>query len=66
MDYSSAHVLEYRSYLLSVLVVITLKDVFGRTFFVSGGNKERKNSSLDVVDFSISHHFKILNHTSHI
>ena len=39
MDYSYAHFLEYRSYLLSMSVVFTLKYILGPSIFVSGGNK---------------------------
>ena len=34
-------------------VVLNLKDILGVSIFVSGGNKERKNGALDVVDFAI-------------
>ena len=53
MDDPSAHVMEYISYWLSVSVVFTLKDILGLSIFVFGGNKERKNGALNVVDFAI-------------
>ena len=48
-----AHVLEYISYLLLMSVFLNLKDILGLSIFVSGGNKERKNDALNVVDFAI-------------
>ena len=36
------HALNYRSCLLSISVVFTLKDIMGLSIFVSGGSKERK------------------------
>ena len=53
MDYSSAYVLEYKSYLLSMSVVFTLKYILRRSIFVSCGIEERINGSLNVVDFAI-------------
>ena len=53
MDDPSAHVIEYRSYWLSMSVVFTLKDIMCLIIFVSGGSKERKNVALKVVDVSI-------------
>ena len=50
---SSEHVLGKRSYLLSIYVVLTLKDILRRSFFVSDGSKEHINGALNVVDFSI-------------
>ena len=50
MDDPSAHILEYRSYQLSISVVFTLKDILGMSIFVFGGNKELKNGALNVVD----------------
>ena len=54
MDDSYAHVLEYISYWLSMSVFFTLKDILGMSIFVFGGNKERKNGALNVVDVAIS------------
>ena len=51
-DYSYAHVLEYKSYVLSILVILYLKDILGLSFLF-GGNKECKNSALNVVVFAI-------------
>ena len=53
MDDPYAHVLEYRSYWLSMSVVFTLKDIMGLSIFVSGGSKDRKNGALKVVDVAI-------------
>ena len=53
MDYSSEHFLEYISYWFSMSVVFTLTDILGLSIFVSGGNRERKNSALKVVDVAI-------------
>ena len=53
MDGPSAHVLDYRSYWLSMSVFLTLKYILGLIVFVSGGSKERKNGSLNVVYVSI-------------
>ena len=39
-------------------VVFNLKDILGVSIFVSGGNKERKNGALDVVDLLFSHHLE--------
>ena len=47
-------------------VIFTLKYIIGLSIFVSGSNEESKNGALNVVDFSISHHSKRLNHTGHI
>ena len=47
-------------------VVFYLKYIIGRSVFLSGGNEERNNGALDVVDFPFSRHLKILNHTSQI
>ena len=47
-------------------VVLTLKCILGLSIFVSGGNKERKNGALNVVDFSIFPSSEKLSHTSHI
>ena len=46
---TSAHVLEYISYWLSIPAVFTLKDIIGRIIFVFGGNKERKDGTLNFV-----------------
>ena len=54
MDCPSTHVLEYRSYWLSMSVVFTLKDIMGLSIFVSGGSKERKNVAPKVVDVDFS------------
>ena len=40
MDDPSAHVLEYRYYLLSMSVFFALKDILGLIIFVSGGSKD--------------------------
>ena len=53
MDDTSAHVLDYIPYLLSISVVFALKDILGLSIFLFGGNKERKNGALDVVDADI-------------
>ena len=53
MDYPYAHGMYYKSCLLSILVVFTLIDILGLSIFVFGGNKEHKNGTLNVVDFSI-------------
>ena len=47
-------------------VVFTLKDIMGRSIFVFGGNKERKNGALNVVDVAIFSSFEKLIHTIHI
>ena len=54
MNDPSEHVLEYRSYWLSMSVVFTLKDIMGLGIFVFGVDKERKNCTLNVVDVAIS------------
>ena len=53
MDCPSTHVLEYRSYWLSMPVVFTRKNILGLSIFVFGGSNERKNCALNVVGFSI-------------
>ena len=53
MDDPSSHVLGYESYWLSMSVVFTLKDIMGMSIFVYGGNKERKNGALNVLDVEI-------------
>ena len=53
MDDPYAHVLEYRSNWFSMSVFFNLKDILGMSIFVFGGNKERKNGALNVVDVSI-------------
>ena len=53
MDDPSAHVLEYRSYWLSMSVVFTQRDIPSLSIFVSDGSKERKNGALKVVDAAI-------------
>ena len=60
MDYPSARALEYRSYWFSISVVFTLKDILGWSIFVSGGNEERKNVSLNVVNFAIFSSFETI------
>ena len=57
MDYPSAHVLEYRSYWLSISVVLTLNDNLGGSIFFPGENNERWNIALNVVNFSILSQF---------
>ena len=41
-------------------VVFTLKDILGPSIFVFGGNNERKNGALNVVDVSIFSQFEII------
>ena len=53
MDDTYAHVIEYNSYWLSMSVVFTLKHILGLSIFVFGGNKERKNGALNVLDVAI-------------
>ena len=53
MDDKSLHLIEYRSYWLSMPVVFYLKDIMGLSIFVSGGNKERKNGALKVLEVAI-------------
>ena len=53
MDDIYAHVLEKRSYWLSVSVVFTQKDIMGLSIFISGGSKERKNGALKVMDVAM-------------
>ena len=53
MDDPSAHFIEYKLYWLSMSVVFTLKYILGLSIFVFGGNKERKNGALNVVDVAI-------------
>ena len=59
----SAHVLKYKSYLLSMPVVLTLKYILGLSIFVFVGNKERKNGGLNVVYFSIFSWIEKWSHT---
>ena len=47
------HVIEYKSYWFPMSIVFTLKYILGMSIFVLGGNKERKNCALNVVDFFI-------------
>ena len=54
MDDTSAKVLGYRSYLLSMYVVFILKDIIEWSISFSGGGEYIRNGSLNVVDFSIS------------
>ena len=53
MDDLSAHFIEYISYWLSMSVVFTLTNILGLSIFVFGGNKDRKNGALNVVDVEI-------------
>ena len=53
MDYTSAHVMGYRSYLFSMSFFFTLKFILERIIFVFGGIKELRNGVLNVVNFSI-------------
>ena len=53
IDDPSAHVIELSSYWLKMAVVFTLKDILGRSFFLSGGSEKRRNGTLNVVDFVI-------------
>ena len=64
MDYPYSHVMVYISYWLSMSVFKTPKSILGLSIFVFGANKQCKNCALTVVKFFISHHLKILNHTS--
>ena len=48
-----AYVLEYKLYWFSISVFLTLRDIMGLIIFVFGGNKERKNVTLNVVDVDI-------------
>ena len=50
--------MKYISYLLSMLVVLTLKYIIPRGIFVSGDSEEHRNSALNVVGFPFSHHYK--------
>ena len=50
---TSAYVLEYRSYWLSISVVFILKDILFMSIFVSGGSKESKNGALDFMDADV-------------
>ena len=58
MDDTYAHVIDYRSYWLSMSVVFNLKYILGLSIFVSGGIKERKKGALNVVNVSIFHTLK--------
>ena len=53
MDDTSSHVLEYRSYLLSISVFLTQNEILGNHIFALGGNDECSNGALNVVGFSI-------------
>ena len=44
-----AHVIEQRSYWLSIYIVLNLNDILGRIVFVPGGNDEYSNGALNVV-----------------
>ena len=66
MNYKYSHVLEYIAYWLSMSVVFTLKDIMSLSIFVSGGGKEHKNGSLEVVDVAILSQFEKLSHTIQI
>ena len=39
--------------MISISVVLTLKYILGISIFVFGGNKERRNGALNVVDVAI-------------
>ena len=54
----SSHVLEYKSYSLSMSVGFNLKYILGLSIFVFGGNKEHKNGALNGVHFSILSYLK--------
>ena len=56
-DDPSAHVLDYKSYWLSMSVFLTLKYILGMSIFDFGGNKEHKNGALNVVDVAIFSYF---------
>ena len=53
MDDPYEYVLAYRSYWLSINFLLTLNDIIGRSVFVPGGNNERSNGALNLVDFYI-------------
>ena len=53
MDNPSVHVPEYSLYLFSILVVFTIKDILGRSIFVSDGNEELINGALNAVNSAI-------------
>ena len=47
-------------------VVFALKCILGKSIFVSGGSKERRNGALNVVDFFIFLSLEKSKHTSQI
>ena len=53
MDDTYAQALKYIPHLLSIFLVLNLKDTLGRNIFVYCGNEECLNGALKVVDFSI-------------
>ena len=66
MNYPYAHIIEFRSYLLSMSVVFTVKYILVLSILMFSGNKERKNGKLNVVDVAIFSYFKKLSHTIQI
>ena len=58
------HILKYRSYLNSISVVFTLKDILGQSIFVSNGNENVK--MVHWMGIILLSDLKILNHTSQI
>ena len=52
MDDPSVNFLKYGSYLFSISIVLTLKEIIGRSFF-SGSRNEYRNCALNVVDLDI-------------
>ena len=58
MDYTSAHVMDYISYLLSLSVVFTLKYILGLSFFYLVVIKNVKMMHLMLCILPFSHHFK--------
>ena len=62
-DDLSAHVIEYKSYWLSISVEFTLKDILCLSVIMFCGRKDYKNGALNVVDidtFSYSENRVIL------
>ena len=57
---TSAHVIEYKTYWLSMSVVFTIKDILGLSIFVFGGNNKCENGALNVVYLLLPPNTKIL------
>ena len=53
MDDPYAHIIEYRSYLLSISVVLTINDIIGCSMFFPDCNNEHTNGALNMVYFYI-------------